>query len=62
MWLLAHKHVEQWLLWIAVNVVSCGLYAWQGLYPTSILFAIYTVISILGYFKWLRMMCSRKTS
>jgi len=58
MWLLAHKHVEQWLLWIAVNAVSCGLYAWQGLYPTSILFAIYTVISILGYFKWLRMMSS----
>lgn len=54
MWMLAHKHAEQWLLWVAVNVVSCGLYVWKGLYPTSILFAIYSVISVFGYFKWLR--------
>lgn len=56
MWMLAHKHVEQWGLWFVVNIVSCGLYVWKGLYTTSILFAIYSVISVLGYFKWLRMM------
>lgn len=56
MWMLAHKHAEQWLLWVLVNVVSCGLYLWKGLYPTAILFAIYSVISVFGYFKWLRMM------
>lgn len=56
MWLLAHKYVEQWWLWFFVNIVSCGLYVWKGLYPTSILFAIYSVISVFGYFKWRRMM------
>ena len=56
MWMLAHKHVEQWGLWFAVNIVSCGLYVWKGLYPTASLFAIYSVISVFGYFKWLRMM------
>ncbi len=56
MWMLAHKHVEQWGLWFVVNIVSCGLYVWKGLYPTAILFAIYSVISVFGYFKWLRMM------
>ena len=56
MWLLAQKHVEQWLLWVVVNVVSCGLYLWKGLYPTSVLFAIYSVISVFGYFKWRRIM------
>ncbi len=55
MWLLARKHVEQWLFWFMVNVVSSGLYLWKGLYPTSILFAIYSVISVFGYFKWKRM-------
>lgn len=55
MWLLARKQVEQWLFWFVVNVVSCGLYLWKGLYPTSILFAIYSVISVFGYFKWKRM-------
>ena len=55
MWLLARKHVEQWLFWFVVNVVSCGLYLWKGLYPTATLFAIYSVISVFGYFKWKRM-------
>lgn len=56
MWMLAQKHAEQWWVWFAVNIVSCGLYAWKGLYPTSILFAVYSIISVFGYFKWKRMM------
>ena len=59
MWLLARKHVEQWWFWFAVNVVSCGLYLWKGLYITSILFGIYSVISLFGYFKWKKMMLSQ---
>ena len=31
MWALAHKHVEHWLFWIVVEVVSCILYAQKGL-------------------------------
>ena len=56
MWLLARKYVEQWGFWFVVNIVSCGLYVWKGLYPTAILFAIYSIISVFGYFKWKRMM------
>lgn len=55
MWMLAQKYVEQWWLWFAVNVVSCGLYVWKGLYPTAGLFAVYSVISVFGYYKWKRM-------
>lgn len=55
MWMLAQKYIEQWWLWFAVNVISCALYAWKGLYPTSALFAVYSVISFFGYFKWKRM-------
>ncbi|MDR2120231.1 MAG: nicotinamide riboside transporter PnuC [Tannerella sp.] len=55
MWLLAHKYMEQWLWWIAVNGISTGLYFWRGLYPTAILFVIYTAVSVLGYLKWRKM-------
>ena len=61
MWMLAHKYVEQWWFWFVVNLISCGLYVWKGLYPTSILFAIYSVISVFGYFKWKRMMAGSQT-
>ena len=56
MWMLAQKHVEQWWLWFVVNIISCGLYLWKGLYPTATLFAIYSVISVFGYYKWRRLM------
>ena len=61
MWMLAQKYVEQWWFWFVVNIISCGLYVWKGLYPTSILFAIYSVISVFGYFKWKRIMKSETT-
>jgi len=52
MWLMAKKYVDHWLLWIGVNAVSCVLYLWKGLYPTSVLFVVYTTVSVFGYFKW----------
>ena len=52
MWMLAQKYLEQWLLWIIVNVVSTALYFWKGLYPTAILFIVYVIVAILGYFRW----------
>lgn len=55
MWMLAQKHAEQWWVWFMVNIISCGLYLWKGLYPTSALFAIYTVISLFGYTKWAKL-------
>ena len=56
MWMLAQKQLEQWLLWVLVNVVSLCLYVWKGLYPTSGLYAVYTVVAVLGYLKWKRVM------
>jgi nicotinamide mononucleotide transporter len=56
MWMLAHKYLEQWWLWFVVNVVSSALYLWKGLYPTAVLFMIYSVISVFGYFRWKKMM------
>ena len=56
MWMLAQKYIEQWIVWLAVNIVSCGLFVWQELYVTALLFGIYAVISVFGYRKWKKMM------
>lgn len=56
MWLLAHKYVEQWLVWIVVDVVSVGLYLYKDLHFTAVLYAIYAIIAIFGYRKWKQMM------
>ena len=52
MWMLAQKYLEQWLLWIIVNIVSTALYFWKGLYPTGILFIVYVFVAVMGYLRW----------
>ncbi|MDD2243725.1 MAG: nicotinamide riboside transporter PnuC [Dysgonamonadaceae bacterium] len=52
MWMLANKYIEQWWVWVIVDLISSGLYFWKGLTPTAILYAIYAIIAVFGYFKW----------
>ena len=51
-WMLARKKIEQWLVWIFVDLISCGLYLYRGLYPTVFLFLVYTVMAGIGYYEW----------
>jgi nicotinamide mononucleotide transporter len=51
-WMLARKIIEHWIIWVVVDTISLGLYIYKGLYPTVILFAVYTVLAILGYIEW----------
>ncbi|HIW97337.1 MAG TPA: nicotinamide riboside transporter PnuC [Candidatus Tidjanibacter gallistercoris] len=56
LWMLSRKYAEQWLVWIAVDAVSAGLYFYKGLYPTGALYTLYAVVAAAGYFKWLKLM------
>lgn len=56
LWMLARKYAEQWLAWLVVDIVCSGLYLYKGLPLYCILYGIYTVIAVLGYRKWLRLM------
>ena len=51
-WMLAKKYIEQWLIWIFVDIISAGLYIYKELWPTVILFAVYTFMAYLGYIEW----------
>ena len=51
-WMLARKILEHWIVWILVDSLSLGLYIYKGLFVTSFLFFIYTLIAIYGYFEW----------
>lgn len=55
-WMLARKLLENWLVWIAVDALCVGLYIYKGLYPTAILFVIYTVMAVVGYLEWKKKM------
>ncbi len=51
-WMLARKYLEHWLVWIVVDLVSLGTYIYKGLYPTIILFMVYTGMAVVGYYQW----------
>lgn len=52
LWALARKYVEQWLFWIAVDVVCCYLYVVKGIPFKAGLYGLYVVIAVMGYWKW----------
>jgi nicotinamide mononucleotide transporter len=54
-WALAHKYLEQWFIWIAVDVVTCILYFYKDIPFKASLYALYVVIAVFGYFKWRKM-------
>ena len=57
-WALAHKYLEQWFIWIAVDVVTSVLYFYKDIPFKASLYALYVVIAIFGYFKWRRLVHS----
>ena len=55
-WALARKYLEQWFVWIVVDIVTCGLYFYKDIPFKASLYALYVVIAIFGYFKWRKIM------
>ncbi|MEO6030505.1 MAG: nicotinamide riboside transporter PnuC [Burkholderiaceae bacterium] len=55
-WLLGRKYLENWLAWLAVNIVAVGLFAHKGLWLTVILYAIFIAMSWLGWRAWRRLL------
>ena len=52
--LLARKYLQNWLVWIGVDVVAVGVYFSQQLYLTSGLYVLFGVMCVWGYWEWRR--------
>lgn len=48
----ARRRVESWLLWILVDIGSVGLYATQGLWFTSAVYAVLLLVALYGWRAW----------
>ena len=56
--LLGRKRVENWAVWVGVNVVSVGLFATKGLWLTVLLYAVFVVMAMAGWRAWRRLLPS----
>ena len=52
--LLARRKIENWIGWIAVDVLAIGLYWSRGLELTAGLYVVFLILSIVGLFEWQR--------
>ncbi|ELX4143740.1 nicotinamide mononucleotide transporter, partial [Vibrio vulnificus] len=52
--LMTRKYVENWVLWVVINIISVGIYAMQGVYAMSLQYAILMFIAANGTREWAR--------
>ncbi|HMS55087.1 MAG TPA: nicotinamide riboside transporter PnuC [Fimbriimonadaceae bacterium] len=48
------KFIQNWWVWIAVNVVYVPLFIWRGYYPTAVLYAVFLILAFRGHDHWKR--------
>lgn len=53
-WMTARKWIENWAVWIAVDVAYVGMYVSQDLYPTALLYSAFLALAVIGLFEWRR--------
>lgn len=53
-WLLAKKKIENWFLWIFVDVIYVGVFLYKDLYLSAALYGLFFFMAIRGYIEWKR--------
>ena len=53
-WMMTRKKLENWLVWIAVDVLYVGMFVFKGLYLTAGLYAVFLALAVRGYIDWRR--------
>lgn len=54
-WMATRRWAEQWSLLIPANLLTGIMLFIQAQYPSSIMFMIYFIVSIFGYFHWVKL-------
>ena len=51
-WMMARKILENWIVWVAVDVVYIGMFLFKSLYLTAFLYAVFLALAAMGYREW----------
>ena len=52
--LMSRRYLENWVLWILVDILAVGLYWVKDLKLTSALYVVFLALSIWGFEEWMR--------
>ena len=59
-WMMTRKILENWAVWMAVDVVYVGMFIYKHLYLTSGLYTVFFVLAAMGYVQWKRSLAERE--
>jgi len=54
MLLMTRKYVENWLLWLVIDVISVAIFAYQGVYAMALEYVLLTLIALNGSWLWIK--------
>lgn len=57
-YLLSFKRIENWMLWIVVDVISIWMYHYKALYLTAVLYAVFLCLAVQGLRRWQRVLAA----
>ncbi|MCD8742430.1 nicotinamide riboside transporter PnuC [Mucilaginibacter roseus] len=60
--LMARRVVQNWLLWVFVDVIYVGIYYFKDLHLTAVMYAVYIIMAAMGYIEWRRQYLKQQQS
>jgi nicotinamide mononucleotide transporter len=51
-YLAAKMKIENWLVWILVNIIYVGIYFYKEMHETAILYIIFLIFAFRGFYTW----------
>lgn len=51
-YMMTRKLIENWIVWIALDVVYIGMFEYKQLHVTAALYAVWLVLAVLGWRSW----------
>ena len=59
-WMMTRKILENWAVWVVVDVVYVGMFIFKKLYLTAGLYAVFLVLAVMGFIQWKRSLAGRE--
>ena len=53
-YMLIRKYYQEWICWMVVDPLMSVMYALMGMWPSAVLYAVYSVVVVFGYLNWKR--------
>lgn len=51
-YIMAKKIIENWIIWIAIDIILVGMCYYQKLYIFTFLYSVFIILAVYGFFEW----------